>query len=135
MAAGKKQPTPADRLQQLRQEVPATLAAFSRQARQGLARLELQIADGGQHSRRLSKQLVQILRDVSHQLGHYEAHGERGWRALTLQARAESAKMLQKLEKAIAPPKPKAKPKARRKAASTPRKKSTSTSRNTRKAS
>ena len=109
MTAGKKRATPADRLQRLRQEVPATLAAFSRQARAGLARLERQIAEGGQQSRQLSKRLVRTLRDVSHQVGRFEAYGERGWRARTLQVRAEAAKALRKLEKAIDPPKPRRK--------------------------
>ena len=129
MSANKTPATPAHRLRQLGREVPETLASFSRQARAGLARLEQQLADGGHHPKQLTKQLVRTLREVSHQVGRFEAYGERGWRALTLQARHEAAKALRKLEKAIDPPKPK------QKATRKPRKTTTSPATRTRKAS
>ena len=103
-SAKKAAATPAERLRQLAEEVPDNLAAFSRRVRAGLTRIEREIAAG-----RSKGPLARTLRDVSHQLGTYEAYGEKGWRALTLQARHEAAKALRRLEKAIEPPRPKRK--------------------------
>jgi hypothetical protein len=101
--------TPAERLRQLAEEVPETVASFSRRVRTGLTRIEREIASGKRDG-----PLVRTLRDVSHQLGTYEAYGEKGWRGLTLQARHEAAKALNRLERVIEPPKPKPKRRPRR---------------------
>ena len=76
----------------------------------GLGRLERQIETARRDARR---RWTRVLRDVSHQLGRLEANREKQWRRLTLQARRDAAKALRRLERAIEPPRPRRKAKAR----------------------
>jgi hypothetical protein len=92
-------------------ELPKELREFSRMVRRDLTQLEEQIEGARKDLRR---GLTRSLREVSHQLGRFEAEGERRWKKLTLQARRDAVKALQKLEKAIEPPKKKRKPAIRK---------------------
>lgn len=82
-------------------EFPQSLDQFSRQIRKNLSSLEKQINRAGKEYRRGT---VSLLRDVSHQLGHFEALGERRWKTLTNNARSDVAKLLRRLEKVVEPP-------------------------------
>jgi SAM-dependent methyltransferase len=64
--------------------------------------LEKQIESAQLDARR---RWTRLLREVSHQLGRLESEGERRWRVQSLQARREAVRLLQRLEKAIEPPK------------------------------
>lgn len=90
---------PIDRIEA---ELPDELRDFSRRVRRDLSRLEREIENTRKDARRRA---TRVLREVSHELGRLEAHGERRWKTLTAQARRDAVKVLQKLEKAIAPPK------------------------------
>lgn len=89
----------------LEAELPPNLRDFSRQVRRDLTRLERRIDVASRDARR---QMTRLLRDVSHELGKLEAEGQKRWRALTHQARRDLAKQLNKLQKAIEPPKKRA---------------------------
>jgi hypothetical protein len=56
---------------------------------------------------------ARLLRDASHQLGRFEAEGEARWRRLTALARRDAVKILKRLEKEVAPPRPRRRAKAR----------------------
>jgi hypothetical protein len=86
---------------------PLSLAQFGKQVRTRLSRLEREIQRAP-----ATKQLTRMLRDASHQLGKWEATGEKRWKKLTANARADALKLLKRIEKAIAPPPPKPKPAA-----------------------
>jgi hypothetical protein len=100
-AAAKRAPSAVARLEQ---ELPETLAQFSRHVRTRLTRLEREI----QRSE-ASRRFTRLLRDASHQLGQWEAEGERRWRKLSTSARRDAAGLLRRLERAIEPPKPRRK--------------------------
>lgn len=82
-------------------DFPKSLDQFSRQMRKNLGTLEKQINRAGKEYRRGG---VKLLREVSHQLGHFEALGERRWNKLTNNARSDVAKLLRRLEKVVQPP-------------------------------
>ena len=98
-------------LKRLEDELPPTLREFARGVRLRLTRLEREIHKA-EVARR--KRWTKLLRDASHQLGRFEAQGERQWKKLTLQARKEALSVLKRLERAVAPPKPKRKKAARK---------------------
>jgi len=87
-------------------ELPKDPRDFSRMVRRDLSQLEKQIEGARKDVRR---GLTRALREVSHQLGRFEADGERRWKKLTSQARRDAVKVLRKLEKVIEPPKRKRK--------------------------
>jgi hypothetical protein len=93
----------------IEQEFPATLGDFSRRVRRQLNALERNIEKTEWRYRR---QATRALRDASHQLGKFEARGERAWKKLTAQARREVLTVLRRVERAVEGPKPKPKKKA-----------------------
>lgn len=93
----------------IEQEFPATLGDFSRRVRRQLNALERNIEKTEWRYRR---QATRALRDASHQLGKFEARGERAWKKLTTQARREVLTVLRRVERAVEGPKPKPKKKA-----------------------
>lgn len=88
----------------LERELPPTLAQFSRDVRRRLGQVEKRIHAAEVSTRR---SFTRVLREASHQLGHFEAQGERRWRKLTAQARKDALRVLRRLERALEPPKPK----------------------------
>ena len=94
-------------LARLEEELPDTLAQISTQVRRRLTRLEREIQRSA-----ASRRFTRLLRDASHQLGRWEAEGERRWRKLGTTARKDAARLLRRLERAIEPP-----PRPRRKKA------------------
>ena len=93
-------------IQRIEGELPKDLRDFSRMVRRDLTQLERQIEGARKDVRR---GLTRSLREVSHQLGRFEADGERRWKKLTTQARRDAVKVLRKLESVIEPPKKKRK--------------------------
>ncbi len=93
-------------IERIESELPKDLRDFSRLVRRDLTQLEKQI-EGAQKD--VGRGLTRALREVSHQLGRFEADGERRWRKLTTQARHDAVKVLRKLAKVIDPPKKKPK--------------------------
>jgi hypothetical protein len=71
--------------------------------RSRLSRLEREI-----QSAQATKQLTRMLRDASHQLGKWEAAGEKRWKKLTSKARADALKLVRRIEKTLSPPPPRA---------------------------
>jgi len=107
------------RVQRIEEELPPELRQYAKRMRQGLSRLEKQIASAQEGARR---RWAHLLRQASHQLGRVEALGEREWRKRTHQARRDAVKLLRRLEKAIEPrsvARPRRKP-AKRAAVSAP---------------
>lgn len=98
-------------IERLELELPPTLAQFARRMRTRLARLEREIERA---EVRYRKTFTKLLREGSHQLGRYEALGEKRWKELTTQTRRDIAKVLRRIEKAIAPPPQRRKPAARK---------------------
>lgn len=93
-------------IERIEGELPKDLRDFSRIVRRDLGQLEKQIEGARKDVRR---GLTRALREVSHQLGRFEADGERRWKKLTSQARRDAVKVLRNLEKVIEPPKRKRK--------------------------
>lgn len=87
-------------LARLEDELPDSLAEFSRRVRRELTSLERKIEKAAAPKRR---RIARALRDAAHTLGRYEAEGEKRWRRLTDQARREAVMALRKLERAVAP--------------------------------
>ena len=85
----------------LESELSPNLRDFSRRVRRGLARLEKKLDTARRDGRR---RWTRLLRDASHQLGRIEAEGERRWRKQSRLARRDAVRMLQRLERAIEPP-------------------------------
>jgi hypothetical protein len=88
-------------VQRIEEELPPELRPYARRMRQGLSRLEKQLASAQEGARR---RWARLLREASHQLGRVEALGEREWRKRSTQARRDAVKLLRRLEKAIEPP-------------------------------
>jgi hypothetical protein len=86
--------------QRIEAELPVELRQYARRMRQGLSRLEKQLASAQKGARR---RWAELLREGSHQLGRVEALGEREWRKRTAQVRRDAVKLLRRLEKAIEP--------------------------------
>jgi lipopolysaccharide biosynthesis regulator YciM len=93
-------------------ELPATLDEFSKRVRVRLTRLERAVERAGARYRR---EIVRALRQASHQLGRFEAEGERRWKRLTTQARRDALLVLRRLEKALEGGKAQGRPATRRK--------------------
>ena len=90
-------------LDRLEHELPENLAEFSHRVRRRLTQLERQL----EHARdAYARRSARVLRNASHQLGRFEALGEKHWKRLTNEARRDAVKILRQLEKAIEPPKP-----------------------------
>lgn len=94
-------------------DFPQSLDQFSRQIRKNLTSLEKQMNKAGKEYRRST---ISLFREVSHQLGHFEALGERRWKKLTNNARKDVAKLLRRLEKVIEPAKGRKKKASRKRA-------------------
>jgi len=101
----------------IEQEFPPTLGDFSRQVRRQLNALERNLEKTEWRYRR---QATRALRDASHQLGRFEAMGERAWKKLTAQARSEVLGVLRRVEKAVEGPKPPVKKAVKRPARKAP---------------
>lgn len=108
-------PRGSEALKRLEPELPANLREYSRQVRGQLVKLERRIETAQQGARR---RFTRLLREVSQQLGRFEALGDRRWKRQTYAARRETAKLLRRLEKAIEPPRPR--PARKKKARRTP---------------
>ena len=90
----------ASRVQRIEVELPPELRHYAKRMRQGLSRLEKQVASAQADARR---RWARLLREASHQLGRIEALGEREWKKRTTRARRDAVKLLRRLEKAIEP--------------------------------
>lgn len=89
-------------LDRIEHELPENLAQFSHRVRRKLTQLERQL----EHARDdYARRSARALRKASHQLGRFEAMGEKQWKRLTSEARRDAVKVLRQLEKAIEPPK------------------------------
>jgi hypothetical protein len=71
----------------IQEELPATLDEFAKRVRVRLTRLEHAVERAEVRYRR---EIVRALRQASHQLGRFEAEGERRWKRLTTQARRDA---------------------------------------------
>jgi hypothetical protein len=80
-------------------ELPATLQEFADLVRSRLGKLERAVEKAEVRYRR---EAARVLRQASHQLGRFEAEGERRWKKLTTQARREALAVLRRMEKALA---------------------------------
>jgi hypothetical protein len=81
-------------------ELPEAFVQMSRSVREGLGRLEKDIA---KTEARYRKGVLRILDDLSEQLRDFEALGEERWHVLSDNARKDLAKLLRRLEKAVDP--------------------------------
>jgi hypothetical protein len=86
-------------------DLPPSLREYAKRVRGQLNELEKDIARAQLATRRRA---ARLLREASQELGRLEAKGEANWRKLTTPYRRQAVKMLQKLEKAVAPAKRKA---------------------------
>ena len=85
----------------LEDELPRSLGEVRRRMRGNLNQLEREV----QRTRALyRRRATKLLREASHRLGRLEAQGDRGWRDLNTRARREVAGLLRRLERAVAPP-------------------------------
>lgn len=82
-------------------EVPERLEEFLKSAQKRLDELERDVYRAGAKVRRNG---VRVLREVSHELGKIEQRGEAEWRRLRAHYAREAVKILQRIEKAVAPP-------------------------------
>lgn len=80
-------------------ELPASLREFSARVRKRLGQLERSVLRAEE---RYQKQALRVLRNASHQLGRFEAEGERRWKTLTATARRDALTVLRRMEKALA---------------------------------
>lgn len=90
-------------LREMGSELPATLDEFSKRVRAKLGKLERSVEKAEARYRR---EAAKVLRHASHQLGRFEAEGERRWKKLTAEARKEALQVLRRMEKALEGPKP-----------------------------
>ena len=86
------------KLARAERELPETLREFSDRVRKRLVQLERAVVRAEEHFQR---EAVRALRNASHQLGRFEAEGERRWKKLTAQARREALLVLRRMEKAL----------------------------------
>lgn len=98
--AARKGASAAARFERLTEDLPPTLREFSKQVQKRLGALEKQIEQAQVDARRRA---AKLLRTASHQLGRLEALGEGAFGRLTGPARKELIRLLNQLEKAIAP--------------------------------
>lgn len=99
----------AKALRRVEAELPKSLREYGARVRRHLGRLEREIERAQTRTR---KQAARLLRDASHTLGGLEARGETQWRKLTAPYRRQALQVLRRLEKQVAPPRPK--PRARK---------------------
>jgi hypothetical protein len=92
-------------------ELPPTLRDYARQVRSRLDGLERELTRTSVDVRRRA---ARLLREASHQLGRLEAEGEAGWRRLATPYRRQLVDLLRRLEKAVAPQRPRARSAARK---------------------
>lgn len=95
-------------------ELPTTLREFAKELRKRLDRLERDAARAQLEARRRA---ARLLREASQQLGRLEVGGEAAWRKLGASYQKELVALLGRLEKALAPPRPKRRSTPRKKAA------------------
>lgn len=91
----------AQAFDRLQQELPPTLAGYVKQVGGRLDRLEQQIQNARDETRR---RWTRLLRDASRELGKLEVRGEREWEKRSLKLRRDAVALLKRLEKAIEPP-------------------------------
>ena len=102
------------KIQRVGAELPTTLEEFSKRVRARLGKLERSIEEAEVRYRR---EAARVLRQASHQLGRFEAEGERRWKKLTTEARRDALAVLRKMEKFLESKEPSARrPAPRRKA-------------------
>ncbi|MEB2346648.1 MAG: hypothetical protein OZ948_18125 [Deltaproteobacteria bacterium] len=94
-----------------RMELPPTLSAFARQVAPRLDALERELARASVDVRRRA---ARLLREASQQLGRLEAKGEAGWRRLAAPYRRQLVDLLRRLERALAPARPRTRSAARK---------------------
>lgn len=94
-----------------RMELPPTLRAYARQVAPRLDALERELLRASVDVRRRA---ARLLREASQQLGRLEAKGEAGWRRLAAPYRRQLVDLLRRLERAVAPPRPRARSAARK---------------------
>jgi hypothetical protein len=87
----------------LEAQLPPTLREFASDLRKRLDRLERDAAKAQVEARRRA---AKLLREASHQLGRLEVGGEAAWRKLGATYQKELMALLGRLEKALAPAKP-----------------------------
>jgi hypothetical protein len=92
-------------------ELPPTLAHFTRRVTRDLAGLEKRLVRAESRTRR---EIARVLCDASRCLGRFEAEGERRWKRLTNEARREALSVLHRLEKMIERPARKSAPRRRK---------------------
>ncbi len=95
--AAKKKTSRRSTIDLVGSELPKSLKAFGRQCRRDLSAIENQIEIAGKDTRR---SLTRIVRDVSHQLGTFEARGEREWRKLSRNAKRDIERVIRRVRKA-----------------------------------
>jgi hypothetical protein len=114
-------------------ELPPTLRDYANLVRRQLSTLEKQVEQARADVRRAA---MRIMRMASYRLGVLEERGEGAWLRLTVPYRREAVRVLQILEKAVAPPKQavrRAKRKTTKKKASKKASKTTAAKRSTKK--
>ena len=88
-------------LARIEHELPERLEEFLKRAQRRLDELEHDVYRAGNKVRREG---IRVLREVSHELGKIEQRGEVEWRRLRTRYGREAVKVLQRIEKAVAPP-------------------------------
>jgi hypothetical protein len=83
-----------------RLELPRNLQEFRKRIETQLNALERDVSRARTETRRRAARLI---REASHQLGRLEARGETGWRQLAESYRKELVRLLERLERALAP--------------------------------
>jgi hypothetical protein len=102
-------------LARLEGQLPPTLREYAGELRKRLDRLERDVTKAQLEARRRA---AKLLREASQQLGRLEVAGEAGWRKLGASYQKELVALLKRLEKALAPPAARKRP--RKKAAARP---------------
>jgi hypothetical protein len=105
MAARKKSTRKATRAASARRaltrlELPRNLQEFRKRIEAQLNALERDTARARTETRRRAARLI---REASRQLGRLEAKGETGWRQLAESYRKELVRLLERIERALAP--------------------------------
>lgn len=105
-------------LGRLEAELPKSLRDYVKRVERGFSGIEKTIEKAGAGAQ---KRALRAVRDAGKQLGRLEDRGEAAWARLTVAARKEAVSLLDRLEAAIAPPKPARKKKAPRRRKTTKR--------------
>lgn len=96
-----KRGRPASAFARLEGRLPATLREYASDLRKRLDRLERDLAKAQVEAR---KRAARLLREASHQLGRLEVGGEAAWRKLGAAYQKDLVALLERIEKALAPP-------------------------------